>query len=167
MIGKPTMDTQPGNLFSELTRRSFLKAASTVAAAGALTDSLDLLAQAAGRYTGILIPAGAHPAMRSAAEMLASKLGLKPDAIKNYSGAAKLRKSFVILALKDTKGAPASLTSAIARDGYGVFAQNGGMISNMSRRKSSPATTSPWDSCAPNQISARPCGSYMKSTLDR
>jgi hypothetical protein len=123
------MTTESTSLFSSLTRRSFLKTASSVAAAGALGDSLDLLAQAAPKYTAILIPAGAHPAMRSAAEMLAKKLGLSADAIHESSGATSVSRGAIVLALKnvvtDGRGA---LASAIARDGYAVLAENGGVM---------------------------------------
>jgi hypothetical protein len=108
-----------------VSRRSFLKSA---AATGAMAGGLDLLAETPGKYTGILIPAGAHPAVRSAAEMLAAKAGLKSDAIRNYTGAAKSRKSFIVLALKDTKGVPAELAEPIKRDGYAVQAANGGLV---------------------------------------
>ena len=110
------------------TRRSFLKTASSAAAAGAIGDSLHLLAQSAGKYTGILIPAGAHPAVRGAAEMLAAKIGLKADAIRNYSGVAKVRKNFIVLALQETKGVASTLGSPIERDGYAVLAQNSGLM---------------------------------------
>ncbi len=113
------------NELAMLSRRSFLKSA---AAAGAMAGGLDLLAETAGKYTGILIPAGAHAAVRSAAEMLAMKAGLKSDAIKNYAGAARARKSFIVLALKDSKGVPAAVAGTIERDGYAVEAANGGLM---------------------------------------
>jgi hypothetical protein len=122
------MITESTSLFSTLTRRSFLKTASTVAAAGALGDSLDLLAQGAPKFTAIMIPAGAHPAVRSAAEMLAKKLGLSADAIHDFSGAASLHKGTIVLALKETKGVNLTLASSITRDGYAVSAENGGLI---------------------------------------
>ena len=123
------MTAESTSLFSSLTRRSFLKTASSVAAAGALGESLDLLAQAAPKYTAILVPAGAHPAVRSAAEMLAKKLGLGEDAVHESSGAASVSKGAIVLALKsvvtDGRGA---LASAITRDGYAVLAENGGLM---------------------------------------
>ena len=122
------MTIESTSLFSALTRRRFLKTASSVAAAGALGDSFDLLALAAPRYTAIQIPSGAHPAVRSAAGMLATKLGLTADAVREFSGAASLQKGTIVLALKDTKGVPAPLASSIARDGYAVLAENGGLI---------------------------------------
>src|SRR5208283_5517584 len=88
--GELFMITESTSLFSTLTRRSFLKTASSVAAAGALGDSLDLLAQGAPKFPAIMIPAGAHPAVRSAAEMLAKKLGLSADAIHESAGTDKL-----------------------------------------------------------------------------
>jgi hypothetical protein len=128
MTTEPTKGVQVANEIFPVTRRSFLKTASSVAAAGALADPLDLLAQSAAKFTSILIPKDTHPAVRSAAEMLATKINLKPDAIRTYSGAAKLRKSFIVLALKESKGAPATLTDSIERDGYAVLAQNGGLV---------------------------------------
>jgi Glycosyl hydrolase family 67 C-terminus len=110
----------------QFNRRSFL--ISATATAGALSSGLDLLAQSSPKYSGILIPAGAHPAVRSAAEMLAPKLGLQADAIKTFSGAARPRKNFIVLALKDTRGVSAALAGPIERDGYAVMAENGGLL---------------------------------------
>ncbi len=118
----------PENWSVTFSRRSFLKTASTAAAAEALGNGLDLLAQDTGKYSGILIPTNAHPAVRSAAEMIAPKIGLKADAIHNFSGAAKMRRNFIVLALKDTKGVAATLANPIERDGYAVLAQNGGLM---------------------------------------
>ncbi len=128
MTAEPTNGTPGANEAFSVTRRSFLKTASTVAAAGALADSLDLLAQSSAKFTGILIPKDAHPAVLSAADALAAKLGLKPDAIRDYTNAEKIRKGFIILALKDTKGVPGTLAGAIERDGYAVLAQNGSLL---------------------------------------
>ena len=119
---------ESAGLFSTLTRRSFLKTATSAAAAGALGDSLDLLAQTAPKYTGIMIPAGAHPAVRSAAEMLAKKTGVNADGLREYSGAAPPQKGTIVLALKETKGVPAALAASIARDGYAVLVENGGLM---------------------------------------
>jgi len=128
MTTEPTNGTHAASEIFPVTRRSFLKTASSVAAAGTLADPLDLLAQSPAKFTGILIPKDAHPAVRCAAETLATKINLKPDAIRTYSGAAKLRKSFIVLALKETKGVSATLTGPIERDGYAVLAQNGGLL---------------------------------------
>ncbi len=119
--------TESSSLFP-INRRDFLIAASSAAATGALTSGLDLLAQSTAKHAGILVPAGAHPAVIAAAGILSTKLGLKLEAIKNYSGAAKFRKGIIVLALKDTKGVPATLTRPIVRDGYAVMAQNGGVM---------------------------------------
>jgi hypothetical protein len=122
------MTIESTSLFSTLTRRSFLKTASSVAAAGALGDGLDLLAQAAPKFTAILIPAGAHPAVRSAAEMLAKKLGLSAEVIHESVGTDELIKGMISLVLKDAKGVNATLASSITRDGYAVLAENGSLI---------------------------------------
>jgi hypothetical protein len=128
MTMEATNCTRETNLFSSLTRRSFLKTASTAAAAGALGESLDLFAETSDKHGRISIPKDAHPAVRSAAQMLATKLGLKADAIRAYSGGAATRKNTLVLALKDTKGISAALASSIERDGYAVVAQNGGLL---------------------------------------
>lgn len=128
MTMEPMNSTRDASETFPVTRRSFLKTASSVAAAGALADSLDLLAQSPAKFTGILIPKDAHPAVRSAAETLATKMGLKPEAIRNYSGAARVHRNFVVLALKEAKGVPGALAGPIERDGYAVLAQNGGLL---------------------------------------
>ena len=113
---------------SSLSRRSFLTTVSSTAAAGALGSNLDLLAQSAPKFTSILIPKDAHPAIRRAAEILAPKLSLKDDAIHTYSGAAKARKNFIVFALKESKGIPSTISGPIERDGYVVQALDGGLI---------------------------------------
>lgn len=109
-------------------RRTFLQAASMTAATGALASSLDALAPPATRYTRIYIPADAHPAMHSAAGILAGKLGLKEDAIATYKGAAAHRRGSIVFALKDTRGVPVSVSGPIERDGYAVLAGSDGII---------------------------------------
>src|SRR5437868_3006168 len=88
-------------------RRDFLRLAGTAAATAAtvgssLTSPTSLLAsatrlalsahpamQAAAATTRqILVPAGAHPALNSAAKILARKLKLDDSAIQTYDGAA-------------------------------------------------------------------------------
>src|SRR5512146_1651552 len=112
--------------FPFVDRRDFLKAAGMTTAAGALGGSLDAMAQPQTRYTRIHIPAGAHPAMCSAAEILAGKLGLKASAIATYKGAAPRRRGEIVFALRDTRGVPAALSGPIERDGYAVMAADGG-----------------------------------------
>ncbi len=109
-------------------RRTFIQAASMTAAAGALAHPLDALAQSAMQFTRIHIPAKAHPALRTAAGILAGKLGLKDSAIVTYKGAAGHRRGAMVFALKETRGVPAELSGAIARDGYAVLAENGSLM---------------------------------------
>ena len=111
-----------------LDRRTFLKAASIATAAGALSSSIDAFGQTAARYTRIHIPAAAHPAVRSAAGILAGKLGLKEDAIATYKGSIPHRHGELVFALKETRGVPASLSGPILRDGYAVLAENNGLV---------------------------------------
>ena len=125
MQGDPRPTLSSG---SSLDRRTFLKAASIATAAGALSSNIDALAQPAARYTHIHIPAGAHPAIRSAAGILAGKLGLKEDAIHTYKGSIPHRHGEIVLALKQTRGVPASLSGPIVRDGYAVLAENKGLV---------------------------------------
>ena len=114
--------------FSSVKRRTFLKAASMTAAAGALPSPIQALAPSAARYTRILIPAGAHPAVRTAAGILAGKLGLKDNAVTTYKGAAAPRRGAIVFAIKETHGVPAALSGPIERDGYAVLADNDGAI---------------------------------------
>lgn len=118
------------NATSALTfdRRSFLKAASYVTAATAAGAGFNLLGQSSRRYTRILVPADAHPALHSAATLLAAKIGLDQSAIAPYSGAAASQANAIVFALKESKGVPAPLSRPIERDGYSVMAQNGGLM---------------------------------------
>ena len=117
----------PTHNTSSFDRRDFLKVAGMTTAAGALGGSLDAVAQPQTRYTRIHIPAGAHPALRSAAEILVRKLGLKENAIGTYKGAAPHRRGEIVFALKQTRGVPAALSGPIERDGYAVMAADGGL----------------------------------------
>jgi len=92
-------------------------------AAGAWAGSVDAFAEQSPRYTAIRIPEGAHPALHTAAEILAGKLGLKDDAISTYRGSASPRHGGIVLALKETHGVPASVSGPIVRDGYAVSAE--------------------------------------------
>lgn len=114
------------SLFS-VDRRTFIEAAS-LTAAGALASPLGMVALGSGRYTHISIPAGAHRAVRSAAGILAGKLGLKENAIATYKGTAAHRRGGIVFALKETRGVPASLSGPIQRDGYSVLAENGSVM---------------------------------------
>lgn len=108
-------------------RRAFLKAASMTTAAGALGSSIDVLAQPETHYTHIHVPAAGHPALRSAAGILAGKLGLNKNAIVPYKGSTPHRHGSIVFALKSNRGVPASLSGPIERDGYAVLAENGGL----------------------------------------
>jgi hypothetical protein len=121
------MQDDSGKLFP-VDRRTFLKAASMATAAGALGPGLEALAQPVAHYKQIHIPAGAHPAVRSAAGILARKLSLKEDAIVTYRGSVPHRREAIVFALKVTHGVPASLSGPIERDGYAVLAENGALI---------------------------------------
>jgi hypothetical protein len=114
--------------FFSVDRRTFIQAATMTAAAGALVNSLDALDQSSTRYTRIHIPAGAHPAVGSAAGILAGKLGLKENAISTYKGAAAHPRGSIVFTLKDARGVPPSLSASIERDGYAVRAENLGVI---------------------------------------
>jgi hypothetical protein len=109
-------------------RRAFLQAASITAAAGALANPLEALAQSAARYSRIHIPTDAHPAVHSAARMLAVKLGLTENAIATYSDTAAHRRGSIVFALKETRGIPASLSGQIQRDGYAVQTQTNSVM---------------------------------------
>lgn len=102
-------------------RRSFLKTASLASAAGAL-GSLDAFGQNAASHRGIAIPAGAHPAVASAAQILARALLLPPSAVTTYTGKPVMRAGVIVFALKQTPGVPASLSAPLERDGYAVLA---------------------------------------------
>ena len=128
MNGVPVVHESAQSVFSALSRRNFLKAASSVAAAGALGEGIDLFAQGAAKYTSILIPADAHPAVHSAAEILSAKLGFKASAIRTYTGAAAMQTSAIVFALQETPGIPSPLAGSVARDGYAVQARNGGLL---------------------------------------
>lgn len=114
--------------FSFVSRRTFLRSASMTAATGALGAAPDVLAQATTRYTRIHIPAGAHPAVRSAAGILAGKMGLKEKAIVTYKGAAAHRGGAIVFTLKETRGVPASLSGPVERDGYAVLPESNGIM---------------------------------------
>jgi hypothetical protein len=114
--------------FLSVDRRTFLQAASMTAAAGALANPFDAPAQSSSRYSRMHIPAGAHPAVRSAAGILAGKLGLKENAIATYKGAAAHRRGSIVFALKETRGVPPALSSPIQRDGYAVLAEKSSLM---------------------------------------
>jgi hypothetical protein len=85
-------------------------------------------AQAAQRsYTEIVLPRDAHPAIRSAAELLAKSLGVPPDRIRAVARTGEPRGGQLVLALA-SKRAPAAVSSAIRQDGYVIVFSRGGAI---------------------------------------
>ena len=108
-------------------RRAFLKTAALATAAGAW-NAPHAFAQENTHYRQIMVPAGAHPAIQSAAKILANSLSLGDDAIRTYRGVPRLRSGIIIFALTSTHGIPASVSSPIQRDGYAVLSQDSGLI---------------------------------------
>ncbi|HEX4067067.1 MAG TPA: twin-arginine translocation signal domain-containing protein [Acidobacteriaceae bacterium] len=114
--------------FLSVDRRTFLQTACLATAAGALGSGFAALAQLSSSFTHIEIPAGAHPAVSSAAAILAKKLGLEEKAIRTYHGHARPRSGSILFALKDAPGLAASATGPIERDGYTVAAEKNGLL---------------------------------------
>ncbi len=82
------------------TRREFLLMAGAAGAAASLvTPSKMFAAVGVVKPEKILIPAGAHPAVASAARILAKKLTLDESAIATYDGAPKAAAGAIVLAL--------------------------------------------------------------------
>lgn len=82
------------------TRREFLALAGMAGASASLIQPSALLAQMAGAALGsIRIPASAHPAVKSAAGILAKKLKLDASAVETYEGEPKATAGTITLAL--------------------------------------------------------------------
>lgn len=111
-----------------LDRRTFLKTASLATAAGGLSSGLEGFAEPSSAYRQIAIPAGSHPALQSAAQILAKALSLQPDAIHTYHGTPPQRAGVIAFALKATHDVPASVSDPIERDGYAVLAKDRGLL---------------------------------------
>lgn len=110
-----------------LDRRTFLKTASLATAAGAW-NGMDAVAQPASHYRQIRVPANAHPALHSAAQILAKSLALESHDIHTYHGAPSHPSGVIVLALKDAHGVAASSAGPIERDGYTVTAREGSLL---------------------------------------
>ena len=81
-------------------RRDFLALAGMAGASASLIQPSTLLAQIAGQVPkSIRIPAEAHPAVKSAAEILAKKLKLDPSVVETYEGGAHAAADAITLAL--------------------------------------------------------------------
>jgi hypothetical protein len=106
------------------TRRDFLVMAGMGAAGATLVRPSELFAAqvkavGAAKPEKILVAADAHPAIQSAAKILAKKLQLDESAVGTYDGAPKAVKGAVVLALaKDGKLAAVDVPK---RDGYTVM----------------------------------------------
>lgn len=111
------------NFRLQLDRRAFLKTASLATAAGVLPDGLDDFALTPSRYRSIAIPAASHPAIRSAADILAKALSMPPSAVSTYRGSLPDHRDGIVFALMSTPGVPANLSDPIERDGYAVLAR--------------------------------------------
>lgn len=111
-----------------LDRRTFLKTAALATASGSFIDGLKGFAEPSLQYRKIAIPAGSHPALLSAARILAKALSLQPDAIDTYHGILPQRAGVITFTLKEIDGVPTSLSGPIERDGYAVLAKNHGLL---------------------------------------
>jgi hypothetical protein len=112
---------------SPTTRRDFLMLAGMGAAAASLVTPSKLFAAADAVKPGkILVPANAHPAMMSAAKILAKKLDLDESVIATYDGAPHATPGAIVLALaKDGKLAAAEMPKV---DGYTVTYAGGTVV---------------------------------------
>jgi len=109
-------------------RRTFLKAASLTAAAGILPANLNSFGQTGHRFRNIAVPAGAHPAIQSAAQILAQALSLPASSIRRYHTAIREPEDEIVFALRETAGVPSSLAGPIERDGYAVMAKGRSIV---------------------------------------
>jgi hypothetical protein len=110
------------------TRRDFLLAGMGAAAASLVTPSSLFALPGAGKPEKIMVAAGAHPAIQSAAKILAKRLGLEESAIATYDSIAKASgPGTIVMALaKDSKLTPDFLPK---RDGYTVmYPSVGGIV---------------------------------------
>ena len=112
---------------SPTSRRDFLLLAGmTTATASLIKPSTLFAAPGAAAPKWILVPAGAHPAMQSAARILAKKLKLDEAAIQTYDGAPRHTAGAIVFALaKDGKLPP---TEAPKQDGYTVVYTGGTVV---------------------------------------
>jgi hypothetical protein len=117
----------PSRSETTLDRRTFIKAASLATAAGAW-EGARAFAQSNSRYHRIFIPVDAHPAVQSAAQILASALALDENVVHTYKGAPNPHSGEIVFALKDAHGIPVPVSSPIERDGYSILAQNNGLL---------------------------------------
>ena len=109
------------------TRRDFLLLAGAATAGASLIRPAALFAAAdAAAPKSILVPANAHPAIQSAAKILAKKLGLEERAIATYDGAPKATAGAIVLALA-AAGKPAA-ADASKKDGYTVTYTGGTVV---------------------------------------
>jgi hypothetical protein len=96
------------------------------AAGAALAEPASLLAEpASASAQSILVPAAAHPAIQSAAHILAGKLGLPASSIQAYDGAPKAARGSIVLALASSASLPK--TAMPQMDGYTVL-YTGGIV---------------------------------------
>jgi hypothetical protein len=72
-------------------------------------------------YRKIVIAESAHPAIHSAAEILAQQLGLPPDSIQKESTPASAAPSEIVI-----QNGPDSVTKVLKHDGYVIVFKNGG-----------------------------------------
>lgn len=108
------------------TRRDFLMLAGMGAAAATLVRPSALFAApGAVKPAQILVPANGHPAMMSAAKILAKRLTL--GTVATYDGAPKATAGAVVLALASESNGKLAAADAPKRDGYTVT-YTGGIV---------------------------------------
>jgi hypothetical protein len=112
---------------SSPTRRDFLVLAGLTGAAASLVQPSALFAQSGAAKPGsIRIPAGAHPAIQSAARILAVRLKLPESSIETYTGAPTPGAAAIVFAL--ASAARLGPTDAPKHDGYTVLYQGGTVV---------------------------------------
>src|ERR1035437_7666605 len=97
-------DTQPSTANATTTRDFLLLAGAATAGASLIRPAALFAAADAAAPKSILIPANAHPAIQSAAKILAKKLSLDESAIATYEGAPKAQAGAIVLALSGDPG---------------------------------------------------------------